>query len=235
MAATGARQVVGRRAGRTGRMAPGDQHGLAFDDPAMLRCGVDEAGRGPLAGPVTAAAVILDPARPIKGLADSKLLSPARRAELYDEIVARALCFSVASASVDEIDTINILQATMVAMRRAVEGLAMLPGLVQVDGNRCPTLTVRVEAIISGDALIPAISAASILAKVTRDRLLHSLHEVHPLYGFDAHVGYGTPQHLRALRLHGPCIHHRRSFSPVGEALALHTGPFDLRAGNPSL
>ena len=195
------------------------QAGLDFSSPFDIVCGVDEAGRGPLAGPVVAAAVIFDPARPrINGLDDSKALTAKRREELYEKIVDRALAFCIASASVEEIDTINILHASMLAMKRAVEGLSVAPTLVKVDGNRCPTLSIRAEAVIGGDALIKQISAASILAKVTRDRMLVELHETFPVYGFDAHSGYGTPQHLRALREHGPCEHHRRSFAPVREA-----------------
>ena len=183
-------------------------------------CGVDEAGRGPLAGPVVAAAVILDPARPIMGLDDSKVLSAKKREALFVEIRAHALAYCVASASVEEIDTLNILHATMLAMQRAVQGLAITPVLAQIDGNRCPTLSISSQAIIGGDALVPAISAASILAKVTRDQWLVDLHQQHPVYGFDVHAGYGTPRHLAALREHGPCIHHRRSFAPVRAAWA---------------
>ncbi|MBC8637384.1 ribonuclease HII [Caballeronia sp. EK] len=198
---------------------PSAQAGLDFSSPFDIICGVDEAGRGPLAGPVVAAAVIFDPAKPrINGLDDSKVLTAKRREELYEKIVDRALAFCIASASVEEIDTINILHASMLAMKRAVEGLSVAPTLVKVDGNRCPTLSIRAEAVIGGDALIKQISAASILAKVTRDRMLVELHETFPVYGFDAHAGYGTPQHLRALREHGPCEHHRRSFAPVREA-----------------
>ncbi|GJH15082.1 ribonuclease HII [Caballeronia novacaledonica] len=198
---------------------PAAQAGLDFSSPFDIICGVDEAGRGPLAGPVVAAAVIFDPAKPrINGLDDSKALSAKRREELYEKIVDRALAFCIASASVEEIDTINILHASMLAMKRAVEGLSVAPTLVKIDGNRCPTLSIRAEAVIGGDALIKQISAASILAKVTRDRMLVELHETFPVYGFDAHSGYGTPQHLRALREHGPCEHHRRSFAPVREA-----------------
>lgn len=189
-----------------------------FGMPGEVRCGVDEAGRGPLAGPVVAAAVILDPARPIKGLNDSKVLSAKVREALYEQIVERAMAFSIAEASVAEIDEINILHATMLAMRRAVEGLSITPELALIDGNRCPTLPIRAEAVIGGDALIDSISAASILAKVTRDRLLHEMHQQHPEYGFAAHMGYGTPQHLAALMAHGPCGHHRRSFAPVRQA-----------------
>jgi len=185
-------------------------------------CGVDEAGRGPLAGPVLAAAVILDPARPIAGLDDSKKLSAKKREALYAQIIERARAYCIASASVEEIDTLNILHATMLAMRRAVEGLGVAPTLALIDGNRCPTLAMRSEAIVGGDARVPAISAASILAKVTRDRLLVDLHQEFPLYGFDVHAGYGTPQHLAALLAHGPCVHHRRSFAPVRRACELH-------------
>jgi ribonuclease HII len=197
------------------------QAGLNFESPFDVICGVDEAGRGPLAGPVVAAAVIFDPAKPrIRGLDDSKVLSAKKREELYEKIVDRALAYCVASASVEEIDTINILHATMLAMKRAVEGLSVAPTLVKIDGNRCPTLSIRSEAVIGGDALIAQISAASILAKVTRDRMLLQLHDAHPVYGFNAHSGYGTPQHLAALLEHGPCEHHRRSFAPVREAHA---------------
>ncbi len=192
---------------------------LAWDVPGLI-AGVDEAGRGPLAGPVVAAAVILDDMRPIKGLADSKVLTALQRERLHDEIMAHALCCSVAQASVEEIDTHNILQATMLAMRRAVEGLRLKPVKVLVDGNRLPTLDVLAEAIVKGDARVKAISAASILAKVHRDRLCAQLHEAYPHYGFAGHKGYGTPEHLEALRRHGACEHHRRSFSPVAEALA---------------
>ncbi|WP_133648500.1 ribonuclease HII [Paraburkholderia flava] len=202
----------------TRRARGASQSGLDFDKPDDIVCGVDEAGRGPLAGPVVASAVILDPKRPILGLDDSKVLSAKKREELYEKIVERSLAYCVASASVEEIDTINILHATMLAMKRAVEGLAIVPTLAKIDGNRCPQLSVRSVAIVGGDALVPSISAASILAKVTRDRMLLELHQTFPLYGFNAHAGYGTPQHLAALREHGPCEHHRRSFAPVREA-----------------
>jgi ribonuclease HII len=195
-----------------------EQLGLRFDAIGLI-AGVDEAGRGPLAGPVVAAAVILDELKPIKGLDDSKKLSPATRERLFDEIRAKALCCAIAEASVEEIDTLNILQATMLAMRRAVEGLRLKPGKVLVDGNRLPVLRIAAEAIIQGDAKVQAISAASILAKVHRDRLCLLLHEQHPHYGFDEHKGYPTPEHLAALRAHGACSHHRRSFAPVREAL----------------
>ena len=191
---------------------------LPWHPPGLL-AGVDEAGRGPLAGPVVAAAVILDDIHPIVGLADSKKLSPARRERLYDEIRARALCCSIAEASVEEIDQLNILQATMLAMRRAVMGLRLKPAMVWVDGNRLPLLDVAAEAIVKGDALVPAISAASILAKVHRDRWCAQVHEEFPQYGFAGHKGYGTAVHMQALREHGPCIHHRRSFAPVAQSL----------------
>ena len=188
-----------------------------------LIAGVDEAGRGPLAGPVVAAAVILDDLKPIAGLADSKVLTEKKRERLFDEIRARALCFSVAQASVDEIDKLNILQATLMAMRRAVEGLRLAPKLVLVDGNRLPSLPMRGEAVVKGDALVAAISAASILAKVTRDRLCLELDQQYPAYGFARHKGYGTAQHLAALKEQGACPQHRRSFRPVSEALASAT------------
>jgi ribonuclease HII len=197
-----------------------EQATLPWDAPGLV-AGVDEAGRGPLAGPVVAAAVILDDRQPIQGLADSKQLTALRREKLYDEIRAKALCCSVAQASVEEIDQLNILQATMLAMRRAVLGLRLKPAKVLVDGNRLPALEVMAEAIVCGDALVPAISAASILAKVTRDRLLCELHLQHPEYGFDRHKGYGTAQHLRALQAHGALAIHRRSFAPVARALAM--------------
>lgn len=187
--------------------------------PVGLVAGVDEAGRGPLAGPVVAAAVILDELHPIAGLADSKKLTPARREKLYDEIRAKALCFSIAQASVQEIDELNILQATLLAMRRAVLGLRLKPIRVLVDGNRLPVLEVAAEAIVKGDALVPAISAASILAKVYRDQWCRQIHSEFPQYGFDGHKGYGTAAHMAALLEHGACIHHRRSFAPVAQTL----------------
>jgi ribonuclease HII len=182
-------------------------------------CGVDEAGRGPLAGPVVAAAVILDPARPIVGLADSKKLSAARRERLASEIREKALAWAVAEASVAEIDAINILQATLLAMQRAVAGLALPPVEVLIDGNRCPVLSFPARAIIGGDALVAEISAASILAKTVRDAGMLDLHARYPQYGFDRHKGYGTVVHLEALRLHGPLAAHRKSFSPVRDLL----------------
>lgn len=191
---------------------------LAWDAPCLI-AGVDEAGRGPLAGPVVAAAVILDELHPIAGLNDSKKLTARRREQLFDEIRAKALCFSVAEASVEEIDTLNILQATLLAMRRAVEGLRLKPGKVLVDGNRLPVLDVVAEAIVQGDALVPAISAASILAKVTRDRWCAQVDADYPQYGFATHKGYGTAEHLQALRQHGASPLHRSSFAPVRAVL----------------
>jgi len=207
---------------RSKKFFKAEQASLIWDVPGLV-AGVDEAGRGPLAGPVVAAAVILNDKAPIKGLADSKQLSARRREQLYDEIRAKALCCSVAQASVEEIDRLNILQATMLAMQRAVNGLRLKPAKVLVDGNRLPPLDVLAEAIVSGDALVPAISAASILAKVTRDRLLDELHLLHPLYGFDRHKGYGTAAHLLALQTHGALAEHRRSFAPVARVLAAST------------
>lgn len=194
-------------------------------EPVGLLAGVDEAGRGPLAGPVVAAAVILDELNPIAGLADSKKLTARQREALFDEIRAKALCCSIALASVEEIDELNILHATMLAMRRAVEGLRLKPSLVQVDGNRVPPLQVPAQAIVKGDAKVKAISAASILAKVHRDRLCGELHLAHPQYGFDGHKGYPTADHLTALREHGATPHHRRSFGPVKVALGLLPDP----------
>ena len=189
-----------------------------WDQPGLV-AGVDEAGRGPLAGPVVAAAVILDELNPIRGLGDSKVISPKKREKLFDEIRARSLCCAIASASVEEIDRLNILQATLLAMRRAVDALRLPPHRVVVDGNRLPVLRVPVAAVVKGDALVPAISAASILAKVHRDRLCLALHEEHPQYGFDQHKGYPTPEHLAALQQHGACAEHRRSFAPVRAVL----------------
>ncbi len=204
---------------RSRKFLKAEQAPLAWDAPGLL-AGVDEAGRGPLAGPVVAAAVILDDQRPIRGLADAKTLTALQRERLHDQIMAQALCCSIAQASVEEIDTHNILQATMLAMRRAVEGLRLKPAKVLVDGNRLPQLDVLAEAIVKGDARVKAISAASILAKVHRDRLCEQLHQEFPHYGFAGHKGYGTPEHLEALLQHGACVHHRRSFSPVAAALA---------------
>jgi ribonuclease HII len=183
----------------------------------VLIAGVDEAGRGPLAGPVYAAAVILDPARPILGLRDSKLLSAARRECLAVEIRASALAWAVASADVAEIDSLNILQATLVAMQRAVAALAPAPVEVLVDGKQVPRLACPARAIVKGDRDVAAISAASILAKTARDAVLRDLHTLYPLYGFAQNKGYGTPEHLAALAQHGPCAAHRRSFAPVAK------------------
>jgi len=195
-----------------------EQAPLNFDVPGLM-AGVDEAGRGPLAGPVVAAAVILDDLHPIVGLNDSKKLTAKRREKLFDEIKAKALCFSIAEASVKEIDEINILQATLLAMKRAVEGLRLKPVKVLVDGNRLPAIDIRAEAIVQGDALVPAISAASILAKVHRDRLCEQMHAQYPQYGFDQHKGYGTAVHLAALQVHGPTECHRLTFAPVARSV----------------
>jgi ribonuclease HII len=178
-------------------------------------CGVDEAGRGPLAGPVTAAAVMLDPARPIDGLRDSKKLSAPARERLADAIREHAAAWCVAEASVAEIDQLNILHATMLAMQRAVAGLGRAPDDVWVDGNRCPNWAWRSQAVVKGDDKVAAIAAASILAKTTRDRFMCSLHDEYPAYGFARHMGYGTAAHLAALKAHGACPQHRRSFAPV--------------------
>jgi ribonuclease HII len=196
-----------------------EQVALPWDVPGLV-AGVDEAGRGPLAGPVVAAAVILDDLKPIAGLADSKTLSPRQRERLSAEIHARALCFSVAQASVEEIDRLNILQATLLAMRRAVMGLRLKSHKVLVDGNRLPTLDIVAEAVVQGDRKVPAISAASILAKVARDRWCLEIDAEYPAYGFAAHKGYGTAQHLLALQTHGATPWHRRSFSPVARVLS---------------
>ena len=188
--------------------------------PAGLNvCGVDEAGRGPLAGPVYAAAVILDPARPIKGLKDSKLLSASRREVLEIVIRRNVLAFAVAYATVEEIDRLNILQATMLAMQRAVEGLGIPPDEAWIDGNRCPKLACRARAFVQGDRLHPVISAASILAKTARDAEMQRMHERFPQYCFDRHKGYPTPEHLALLERHGPSEIHRRSFAPVRRIL----------------
>ena len=203
---------------RSKKFWPLEQSKLNWDTDG-LTAGVDEAGRGPLAGPVVAAAVILDELNPIHGLNDSKKLSAKRREALFDEIRARALCFAIAEASVQEIDEINILQATLLAMKRAVEALRLPPKLVLVDGNRLPILFIRSEAIVQGDALVPAISAASILAKVHRDRLCEEMHQRYPVYGFDQHKGYGTAQHMAALQAHGPADCHRMTFAPVARSV----------------
>lgn len=191
-----------------------------YDYPGELVCGVDEAGRGPLAGPVFAAAVILDPAHPIRGLRDSKKLTEARRDALAIEIKAHALAWSIAECSHQEIDDINILQASLLAMKRAVDTLSTLPTLALIDGNRCPVMTVRAIAIVGGDDKVDAISAASILAKTARDAALVVLHATYPDYAFDRHKGYPTALHLERLRLHGVSPVHRRSYAPVRRLLA---------------
>lgn len=183
-------------------------------------CGVDEAGRGPLCGPVVAAAVILDPARPIEGLADSKKLSEKRREKLAIEIRENALAWCIAEASVEEIDRLNILHATMLAMQRAVAGLALVPDRVLVDGNRCPRLELPCEAVVKGDSLVAEISAASILAKTARDAHLLELDKRYPQYGLAGHKGYPTAAHLAALRAHGACDIYRKSFGPVRDVIA---------------
>jgi ribonuclease HII len=188
---------------------------------ALRIAGVDEAGRGPLAGPVTVAAVILDPARPIDGLDDSKKLTEAAREALFPRIVECALAWRIEFVEREEIDALNILQATLTGMRRALDALAPAPDLARIDGNRLPKgLRVAAEALVGGDAIEPAIMAASILAKVARDRRMLELHALHPQYGFDRHKGYPSPAHLAALREHGPCDEHRRSYAPVREAMA---------------
>ncbi len=199
----------------------GDQAGAPVQKGRVrIICGVDEAGRGPLAGPVYAAAVVLNPRRPIAGLADSKALSAARREALAEEIRSRAKAWCLGVASVAEIDSLNILHASMLAMHRAVMGLGLVPDLAQVDGNRAPVMACAVQTVVGGDALVPAISAASILAKTARDQELVRLHECYPQYGFDQHKGYGTALHLERLQLHGICPEHRRSFAPVKRLLA---------------
>ena len=180
-------------------------------------CGVDEAGRGPLAGPVYAAAVILDPRFPIRGIADSKMMTPEKRAEVAIQIKKRAVAWSIAYATVEEIDTINILRAALLAMRRAVDGLSVTPEAAIVDGNIKPPLTIACSTLVDGDRLHRSISAASILAKTARDAVLIELDALYPHYGFAQHKGYGTPQHLEALRTHGPCAIHRMSFSPCAQ------------------
>jgi ribonuclease HII len=188
-------------------------------------CGVDEAGRGPLVGAVVAGAVVLDPSNPIEGLKDSKKLTAARRDYLYEQILEKSKAWGVGGASPVEIDEINILQATMLAMRRAIEDLAIRlgtwPDKALIDGNRCPELPIAAEAIVKGDAKEPAISAASIVAKVTRDRQMMALHDLHPEYGFAQHMGYPTEAHFAALKQYGACDQHRRSFSPVRKVLEL--------------
>jgi ribonuclease HII len=184
----------------------------------VLIAGIDEAGRGPLAGPVVAAAVILDPARRVRGLRDSKVMTPEQREEVAVDIRAKAIAWAVAASDVGEIDALNILRATLLAMRRAVQALAIQPVEALVDGDHCPALDCRVYAIIKGDRDVPAISAASIIAKTARDAMLVTLDREYPMYGFARHKGYGTPEHLAALDLHGPCPHHRKSFAPVLQA-----------------
>jgi ribonuclease HII len=192
-----------------------------LQQPEGLVCGVDEAGRGPLAGPVVAAAVILDPANPIAGLNDSKKLSAKRRELLAVEIRAKAIAWAVAEASVEEIDRINILQASLLAMKRAVDALSTLPSHALIDGNRCPKLACSSEAIIGGDGKVASIAAASILAKTVRDAGMLELHAIYPEYGFDRHMGYPTAAHLKALREHGVTPIHRRSYAPVAQLLLL--------------
>jgi ribonuclease HII len=204
---------------RSRKSSKPEQVKLNWDHGQVLIAGVDEAGRGPLAGPVFAAAVMLDDLSPVRGLADSKTLSPAKREKLYDQIRANALCFCVAQASVEEIDQHNILQATMLAMQRAVKGLRLKPRKVLVDGNRLPVLDMLAEAIVKGDSKVAAISAASILAKVERDRWCCTIDADFPAYGFARHKGYGTAEHLKALKTLGPTIWHRRSFAPVAAML----------------
>ena len=195
-----------------------EQTALVWDAPGLI-AGVDEAGRGPLAGPVVAAAVILDDLHPIPGLADSKKLTALKRERLFDQIRAKALCCSIAEATVEEIDTLNILQATLLAMQRAVYGLRLKPSKVLVDGNQLPVLDVLAEAIVKGDSKVQAISAASILAKVHRDRLCMSMHAQYPEYSFHLHKGYGTAAHLAALQEFGASPWHRKSFAPVAQVL----------------
>lgn len=189
-----------------------------------LICGVDEAGRGPLAGPVFAAAVILPPQHGVRGLADSKKLSPARRERLAAEIRLHAVAWAVASASVEEIDRLNILQASLLAMKRAVESLAVAPAEIWVDGKHVPDVAPPAYPLVGGDAKMEVISAASILAKTSRDEEMRKLHERYPHYGLDRHKGYPTPEHLAALRLHGACEIYRRSFAPVREVLESRRG-----------
>jgi ribonuclease HII len=185
----------------------------------FLIAGVDEVGRGPLAGPVVAAAVILNPKKRIRGLLDSKLLDESTREALDVQIRRFALTYCIAEASVEEIDTINILHASMLAMKRAVAGLGVEPQLALIDGNRCPELDCAAQAVVKGDQRVQSISAASIIAKVARDHMMKALHEVHPQYGFAAHKGYPTPEHRRAIAEHGVIALHRRTFRPVREAL----------------
>ncbi|MFP3373001.1 MULTISPECIES: ribonuclease HII [unclassified Pseudomonas] len=203
------------------------QIGLDFNLVEDLVAGVDEVGRGPLCGAVVTAAVILDPARPILGLNDSKKLTEAKREALFDEICEKALSFCIARAEVEEIDRLNILQATMLAMQRAVQGLHITPKLALIDGNRCPKLAVPASPVIKGDSQVPAIAAASILAKVTRDREMSAFELIYPGYGMGGHKGYPTPVHLEALARLGPTPIHRRSFAPVRAALEAREGVTD--------
>ena len=211
---------MSRRHAAAASLALFDGAALATVAPRYV-AGVDEAGRGPLAGPVAVAAVVFCPDRPrLNGLDDSKQLTAARRDQLYDKILDRALAWHVVMVDVGEIDTLNIYQATMLGMRRAVEGVAHVAQFARIDGNVVPKgLPCPAQALIGGDALDRAIMAASILAKVSRDRFMQTLHDAHPEYGFDQHKGYGTPAHLAALRNHGPCPQHRRSFAPVRACL----------------
>lgn len=183
-----------------------------------LVAGVDEAGRGPLAGPVVAAAVVLPENHGIEGLADSKKLSEKKREALFDQIKSKAICYEIAEATVEEIDTLNILHASMLAMKRSAESLSPCPNILLIDGNRCPQTNIPSRAIVGGDAIEPAISAASILAKVTRDRLMKKMDDLYPEYGFAKHKGYPTKAHRDALKQHGPCAIHRRSYLPVQQA-----------------
>ena len=208
------------------------QMGLNFKLVEELVAGVDEVGRGPLCGPVVTAAVILDPRRPIEGLNDSKKLTEARREALFDEICEKALAWCIARAEVHEIDELNILHATMLAMKRAVEGLSVTPRLALIDGNRCPQLAVPSAPVVQGDGQVPAIAAASILAKVSRDREMCALDLCYPGYGLSAHKGYPTPNHLEALQRLGPTIIHRRSFAPV-RLLLDRASPMDSGANSP--
>jgi ribonuclease HII len=203
------------------------QIGLDFNLVEELVAGVDEVGRGPLCGAVVTAAVILDPARPILGLNDSKKLTEAKREALFDEICEKALSFCIARAEVEEIDRLNILQATMLAMQRAVEGLHITPKLALIDGNRCPKLAVPAAPVVKGDSQVPAIAAASILAKVTRDREMSAFELIYPGYGIGGHKGYPTPVHLEALARLGPTPIHRRSFGPVRAAWQVREGITD--------
>jgi len=203
------------------------QIGLDFNLVEDLVAGVDEVGRGPLCGAVVTAAVILDPARPILGLNDSKKLTEAKREALFDEICEKALSFCIARAEVEEIDRLNILQATMLAMQRAVEGLHVTPKLALIDGNRCPKLSVPAAPVVKGDSQVPAIAAASILAKVTRDREMSAFELIYPGYGIGGHKGYPTPVHLEALARLGPTPIHRRSFGPVRAAWEAREGITD--------